>query len=55
MFKEQFSETRKPRRLCNGMKLLIPDHDYELYLGGTAKPAIQKTLDCRNSKSESER
>ena len=37
MFKEQFSETRKPRRLCNGMKLLIPDHDYELYLGGTAK------------------
>jgi len=23
-----------------------PDYDYELDLGGTAKPSIQKTLDC---------
>jgi hypothetical protein len=29
------------------MKTLISDHDYELHLGGTAKPGIQKTLDCR--------
>ena len=25
-----------------------PDHDYELHLGSTAKPGIQKTLDCRS-------
>ena len=29
------------------MKTLISDHDYELHLGGTAKPGIQETLDCR--------
>jgi hypothetical protein len=29
------------------MKTLISDYDYELHLGGTAKPGIQKTLDCR--------
>ena len=28
------------------MKNLILDHDYELHLGGTAKPDTQKTLDC---------
>jgi len=26
-----------------------PDHDYELHLDGTAKPGIQKTLDCRGN------
>jgi hypothetical protein len=29
------------------MKTLILDYDKELHLGGTAKPGIQKTLDCR--------
>jgi hypothetical protein len=29
------------------MKTLIPDYDYELHLGGTAKPGIKKPLDSR--------
>jgi hypothetical protein len=29
------------------MKTLILDYDEELHLGGTAKPGMQKTLDCR--------
>ena len=47
MFRNKIPETLQPRRLCNGMKTLISDHDYELHLGGTAKPGIQKTLGCR--------
>ena len=47
MFRNKIPETLKPGCLCNGMKTLISDHDYELNLGGTAKPGIQKTLDCR--------
>src|SRR5271165_936234 len=46
-FRNKIPETLKPGCLCNRMKTLISDHDYELYLGGTAKPGIQKTLDCR--------
>ena len=30
------------------METLISDYDYELHLGGAAKPSIQKTLDCRS-------
>ena len=29
------------------MESLVSDNDYEVHLGGTAKPGIQKTLDCR--------
>jgi hypothetical protein len=47
VFRNKFPETLEPHRLCNGMKSNISDHDYELHLGGTAKPGIQKTLDCR--------
>jgi hypothetical protein len=47
MFRNKIPETLTPGCLCNGMKALISDHDYELYLGGTAKTGIQKTLDCR--------
>ena len=47
MFRNKIPETLEPHRLCNGMKTLISDHDYELHLGGTAKPGIQETLDCR--------
>jgi hypothetical protein len=39
-------ETPQRRRLCNGMKSNISNHDYELHLGGTAKPGIQKTRVC---------
>ena len=45
MFRNKIPETLKPHCLCNGMK--TPDHDYELHLGSTAKPGIQKTLDSR--------
>src|SRR4029077_17972134 len=38
MFRNKIPETLKPGCLCNGMKTLISDHDYELHLGGTAKP-----------------
>src|SRR5260370_39471988 len=47
MFTNKIPETLKPGCLCNGMK--TPDHDYDLHLGGTAKPSIQKTLDCRGN------
>jgi len=47
MFRNKIPETLEPHRLCIGMKTLISDHDYELHFGGTAKPGIQKTLDCR--------
>jgi hypothetical protein len=40
MFRNKIPETLKPGCLCNGMK--TPDHDYELHLGSTAKPGIQK-------------
>jgi hypothetical protein len=40
----KFSETRRPDSLCNGMK--TSGHEHKLHLGGTAKPGIQKTLDC---------
>ena len=43
MFRNKIPETPH-RRLCNGMKSNISNHDYELHLGGTAKPGIQKTL-----------
>ena len=46
-FRNKISETPQPRRLCNGMKTLILDYDYELHLGGTAKSGIQKSLDSR--------
>jgi hypothetical protein len=46
MFRNKIPETLKPGCLCDGMK--TPDHDYELHLGSTAKPDIQKTLDCRS-------
>src|SRR6266481_9408791 len=46
MFRNKIPETLRPGCLCNGMK--TPDHDYQLHLGGTAKPCIQKTLDCRS-------
>jgi hypothetical protein len=29
------------------VKILISDHDYKLHSGGTAKPRIERTLDCR--------
>jgi hypothetical protein len=45
--RNKIPETPQHRRLCNGMKTLISDHDYKLHLGGTAKPGIQKTLGCR--------
>ena len=47
-FRNKIPETPQPRRLCNDMKGLIPDHEYKLHLGGIAKPGIQKTLDCRS-------
>jgi len=47
MFTNKIPETLKPCCLCNGMK--TPDRDYELHLGGTAKPGIQKVLDCRGN------
>jgi hypothetical protein len=40
MFRNKIPETLKLNCLCNGMK--TPDHDYEVHLGGTAKPGIQK-------------
>ena len=49
MFRNKIPETPQPHRLCNGMKTLISNHDYELHLGGTAKPGIQKTLDCHGN------
>jgi hypothetical protein len=48
IFRNKIPETPQPHRLCNGMKGLIPDHEYKLHLGGIAKPGIQKTLDCRS-------
>src|ERR1700758_2209752 len=44
MFRNKISETRRPACLCNGMK--TPDHEQKLHLDRTAKPGIQKTLDC---------
>jgi hypothetical protein len=35
-FRNKIPETLKLGCLCNGMKTLISDHDYELHLGGTA-------------------
>jgi len=46
MFRNKIPETWKPGCPCNGMKTLLSDPDYELHLGCTAKPGIQKTLDC---------
>jgi hypothetical protein len=39
MFRNKIPETLTPGCLCNGMKTLISDHDYELHLGGIANPA----------------
>src|SRR5271166_5006478 len=36
--RNKIPETLELGCLCNGMKTLISDHDYELHLGGTAKP-----------------
>ena len=47
MFRSKIPETPQLRRVCNGTKTITSDHDYELDLGGTAKPGIQKTLECR--------
>ena len=44
MFRNKIPETPQLRRLCNGTKTITSDHDYELDLGGTAKPDILKTL-----------
>src|ERR1700680_729979 len=38
VFRNKIPETLNPGCLYNGMKTLISDHDYELHLGGTAKP-----------------
>ena len=47
VFRNKIPETPQRRRLCNGMKSLISDYENVFHLGGTAKPGIQKTLDCR--------
>jgi hypothetical protein len=41
MFRNKIPETLKPGCLCTGMK--TRGHDYELHLGGTAKPGFQLT------------
>jgi hypothetical protein len=46
MFRNKIPETRRPDCLCNGMK--TPDHEQKLHLAGTAKPGVQKTLDCHS-------
>jgi len=47
MIRNKIPETLKPGCICNEMK--TADHEYELDLDGTAKPGIQKTLDCRGN------
>jgi hypothetical protein len=47
MIRNKIPETLKPGCICNEMK--TADHEYELHLDGTAKPGIQKTLDCRGN------
>ena len=42
--RNKIPETPGPGCLCNGMK--TPDHEPKLYLDGSAKLGIQKTLDC---------
>jgi Transmembrane secretion effector len=43
-FTNKIPETWGSGCLCNGMK--TPDHEQKLHLDGTAKPGIQKPLDC---------
>jgi hypothetical protein len=49
IFRNKIPETPQPCRLCNGMKTLISDHDYELHLSGTVILGIQKGFRGRSA------
>ena len=49
VFRNKIPEARKPGCLCNGIK--TPDHDYQLHLGGTAKPSAKAPAGKVNRKN----